>query len=72
MYSVREVAKQLGVSLAVIYRLIENGDLKAHRIGLGRGTIRISESQLSDYLHSSEIQQTASKSERRGLRHLSY
>jgi excisionase family DNA binding protein len=48
--TVREVAKTLEISVSLSYRLIESGKLGCTRHGLGRGVIRVSESQLADYL----------------------
>lgn len=47
---VREVAERLEVAQSTIYLLIAAGKLRATRHGLGRGTIRISEEQLAQYL----------------------
>ncbi|MCA8993268.1 MAG: helix-turn-helix domain-containing protein [Planctomycetaceae bacterium] len=48
--SVREVARTLHCSQGCIYRLVANGDLRNSRIGIGRGTIRIHERDLEEYL----------------------
>lgn len=45
-----EVAHQLQCSRALVYLLCERGLLSHHRVGLGRGTIRISPDDLSLYL----------------------
>jgi excisionase family DNA binding protein len=50
----RDVANRLGVSLATVYALLASGKLTAYRIGIGRGTYRVSEDQLSAYLASAE------------------
>ena len=50
MMTVKQVAEQLLVSEACVYQLIQSGQLWAHRIGLGRGTIRISADDLEAYL----------------------
>lgn len=50
MFTVKEVAARLRVSAASIYNLIESGKLACHRIGAGRGTIRVSEEDLSAFL----------------------
>ena len=49
-------AERLAVSQASVYRLIESGSLLAHRIGVGRGTLRISEEQLEQFLTDSETE----------------
>lgn len=54
MKTVKQVAEYLTVSETIVYRLIESGEMKAHRIGIGRGTIRVSDEQLKDYLEAVE------------------
>ena len=48
--TVRETATQLHVSAACVYQLVETGKLACHRIGIGRGAIRISQSDLDEFL----------------------
>lgn len=50
LLTVAQVAGLLGVSTASVYAMVEAGRLACHRIGLGRGTIRISEADLEDFL----------------------
>ena len=57
--TIAEVAERLRVSLACAYGLVENGKLSCFRIGLGRGTIRVSEEQLEAYLTRSEKRGTS-------------
>jgi len=52
MLSVTEVAERLNVSDSLVYALVEAGKIAVHRIGLGRGAIRIHESDLELYLAS--------------------
>ena len=55
MYTVAEVAKRLRVSVGAIYGAVQSGRLKAYRIGArGRGTIRISEEYLREFLAGCE------------------
>jgi len=54
MFTVSEIAKKLRVSLASAYALVESGQLSCYRIGMGRGTIRVSEEQLQEYLKPAE------------------
>ena len=51
---VSEAAKRLEVSVSLVYALLTSGKLKGTRHGLGRGTWRISEEQLADYLAKAE------------------
>jgi excisionase family DNA binding protein len=50
---VKEAAERLEVSTATVYALVASGRLRCHRIGIGRGAIRISDDQLADYLKGS-------------------
>ncbi len=47
---VKDAAKRLEVSPATIYALVASGRLRCHRIGIGRGAIRIGEDQLAEFL----------------------
>lgn len=51
---VREAAQRLEVSQATVYALVASGRLRCHRVGMGRGCIRISEEHLAEYLRASE------------------
>ena len=51
MLTVSQVAGRLQVSRSIVYALIDAQKLSCHRIGLGRGTIRISDSDLDAYLN---------------------
>ncbi|SMF97073.1 DNA binding domain-containing protein, excisionase family [Methylomagnum ishizawai] len=55
--SVDTVAARLDVSRSLIYGLIEDGILKAHRIGRknGKGIYRISERQYQEYLAVTQV-----------------
>ena len=52
MFTVKEIAQRLRVSATCVYQLIERGKIACHRIGTGRGTIRISEEDLTAFLTS--------------------
>lgn len=51
-FTVDEIAAHLKVSRSNVYQLIERGRLTAHRIGVGRGAIRIAQADLDEYLVS--------------------
>ena len=53
LLTVPHVAARLAVSPSLVYQLIESGKLGHHRIGNGRGTIRVSETDLEAYLSAS-------------------
>lgn len=50
MLTVREVAEQLSVSATCVYQLISRGKLACHRIGVGRGAIRIAAEDLAAFI----------------------
>lgn len=50
LLTVREVQMQLKVSRACVYSLIESGDLPCVRIGIGRGTIRIDQEDVYQFV----------------------
>jgi excisionase family DNA binding protein len=67
-----EVADVLNVSRSLVYQLIESGKLACHRIGTGRGAIRVSEHDLADFLietRSVRVEE-AQRPPRRKLKHL--
>jgi excisionase family DNA binding protein len=52
--TVKQAAARMEVSIATIYALVGSGKLKCHRIGVGRGCIRIAEEHVADYLRGAE------------------
>ena len=56
LLKVTDVAKELNVGKSTVYNLIDANMLKHHRIGLGRGGIRISRKQLDEFLKESEME----------------
>jgi excisionase family DNA binding protein len=53
---VGEIAKRLDVSVSLVYNLLTEGKLRGTRHGLKRGTWRISEDQLAEYLESCQAE----------------
>ncbi len=49
---VAEAAKRLEVSQGCVYQLIASGKLRCMRIGVKKGTIRIAESDLTEFIES--------------------
>lgn len=47
--TVKQVAADLAVSETTVYALCASGEIRARRIGLKRGTIRIEPADLEDY-----------------------
>ena len=54
LLTVGEAAMRMSCSTACIYSLIGAGRIACHRIGMGRGCIRISESQMQAFLDRNE------------------
>ncbi len=72
LLTVREVAEILRVSPSLVYQLVETRKLACHRIGSRRGTIRITASDIQDYLSECRHarQDQAPKPPRPRLKHL--
>ena len=75
MMTIKEAAERLSVSEKTIRNLLKSGRLGHHRIGAGRGVIRISEEALDRHLAECEVRETDSpttprRRERRKLRHI--
>lgn len=71
MYTVRQIAEKLNVSESNVYALVASGRLGCHRIGNGRGVIRISEQALQAYLTGCRGQEGVKpKTPRPRLRHI--
>lgn len=52
MYTVKNVAHHLGVSETCVYQLVARGKLACHRIGVGRGAIRIAAEDLTAFMEA--------------------
>ncbi len=59
--TVRQAARQLNVDDRTIYSLCSSGAIAHHRIGNGRGTIRIAPDDLNRFLDSSRVAVRASE-----------
>lgn len=55
LLTVKDVSERLGISRGSVYELVKQGRLGAHRVGSGRGTIRVSESDLRAYLEECRV-----------------
>ena len=58
MLTVRDAAEQLQVSAACVYRIVQSGRLPCYRIGNGRGTVRIAEEDLAEYVSACRVEKT--------------
>jgi excisionase family DNA binding protein len=56
MFTVKEVAKRLKISEAEVYKLCSAKQMSHLRIGTGRGTIRVREEDLEDFIRRSLVQ----------------
>ncbi len=74
LLTIAEVAARLRLGRTTAYQLVQQGHLAAHRVGKGRGTIRVTEEDLNAYLASCREQNESSgrapKPQPRRLRHL--
>lgn len=75
MHTVRDVARLLHVSESAVYALIDSGQLACHRIGNGRGVIRISGDDLDRYLGTCRVEKARKggkpvRVSRRSLKHI--
>ena len=75
LFTVREAADRLNVSEKTIRNLLKSGKLDYHRIGAGRGVIRISEEALNRHLDDCEVKGDETfrpriRRERLSLRHI--
>lgn len=67
MLSVKQTAKELGISQSLVYGLCAVGKIRHERHGLGRGTIRIPREALDEYRKRAEA---TPKAEIVGLKHI--
>ncbi len=56
LLTTEEVARRLSVSRSLVYELVVKGKLPHHRVGVGRGTIRISEDDVAEFLRCCRIE----------------
>ena len=75
MMTIQDAAGRLNVSVKTVRNLLKCGKLAYHRIGVGRGVIRISEESLARHLAECEVRECDSptsrkRKERRTLRHI--
>lgn len=72
LLTVRDVAELLRVSPSLIYQLVESGKIACHRIGRGRGAIRIRLDDLEQFLAvcRSEQHEPAPRFRRPKLKHI--
>ena len=55
LLKVSQVAARLNCSASTVYALVEGKKLGCHRIGNGRGAIRVSEDDLQAFLESNHV-----------------
>jgi excisionase family DNA binding protein len=54
LHRVKETAGILSVTQATVYAMVAAGKLKCYRVGVGRGTIRISDDHIATFLSGAE------------------
>ena len=69
MVSVKELAKELGVSSKTIYAMVESEAIPFLRIGVGRGTLRFDVAEVKESLKRKQ-ERVATSLERPRKRHL--
>ena len=52
LFTKKQAAEELSISVATLDRIIQRGDLVAHKVG---GSIRIKESSISEYLDNQKV-----------------
>ena len=72
LLTVKQVAERLNVSTSLVYQLVDNARIAAHRLGNGRGTIRVGEQDLHRYLRQCRNEKTerAPSARRVALKHI--
>lgn len=55
LLTVKEVAQTLSVTETCVYWLLRGKCLRYHRFGLGRGTIRIEDSELENFIRKNTV-----------------
>jgi excisionase family DNA binding protein len=70
--NVKQAAQRLEVSAATVYALVACGKLRCVRVGVGRGTIRILDEHIAEFLAGAEpeIQPPPAPAQRVRLRHI--
>ena len=68
LHTVKETAEKLNVSETTVYGLVARGSLASHRIGVGRGTVRITQQAIDRYL--TDCRETPPTQPGATLRHL--
>ncbi len=56
LLTIKEAAERLNLCQATVYELCAQRKLRHVRLGVGRGTIRVSEADLDQYLQEATVQ----------------
>ena len=56
MFTVKQAARRLNCSPSLVYDLCAKGRIRHARIGIRRGTIRITEEAIADFLKEAEVE----------------
>ncbi len=60
MLTVKQAAERLNCSPSLVYELCAKGRIRHARIGFRRGTIRIAEEAIAEFLKEAEVERTLS------------
>ena len=70
MFTVKQAAKELSISVSLVYALVATGKIRHERHGIGRGVIRIPKEALDEYRKQSTVTGAASAAPVLKLKHL--
>lgn len=68
LLTIKEMAVALRVSATTAYQLVEQGKVPCHRVGVGRGAIRIKEEDLVAYLERCRSGESPVREQRKPVR----
>ena len=67
LLTVQDVAATLKVSKSLVYSLIASGKIACHRIGAGRGAIRVQRDDLQQFVDGCRVQSVTAAPPKRAL-----
>jgi len=56
LLDIKQAAEVLSISTSLVYQLVESGQLRAFRVGTGRGILRIRIEDIQAYLDDCQIE----------------
>ena len=70
MFTVKQAAQELSLSISLVYALVAAGKIRHERHGMGRGVIRIPKEALDEYRKQSTVTGATSAAPALKLKHL--